>query len=709
MSSQPTITSLLNSLHTHLQTQTQLLPTLHAQLGLPPTALADELASLQKALTRCVEDQISSRRKQVLELEERCEILESECHSYSAALGSSAKGLDITASELYREPVLPRRYDQLAGTSREITATPACSTKTSALERFSKLEKELVRGKGEISKRLNQLSVIFIQIDWLHTELGIVAPTLEDLPSTSNSLGVPLASRPSSAMGFGMASPYDVFAPTPTPGSRLHHPSLLPVSDPAENEIAYQRIFARFVAQLDAADDELPAGRCAGLEGVEPTPGLVAWAEATRGTLEDLQRRREAHIQAMYDQLEGLWRRLGVPDAAMDGFVDAHRGSTEETVREYEAELERMLELKRERMSAFVENARGEIAKLWDELLIGDEERSDFTPYFDDEHTEELLLIHEEEIRRLKDERRTKAHLLPSIRKYFDICGEEKELANSASDQSRLLGRGPRDPGRLLREEKMRKRVQKEKPRLEKDLLASITAWEAEAGRPFLVRSESMLQILLNATGGGDKENRRGGTKARAGSVPPPATTPGSAPGKGGGTVTPAVRPASSMGRSQSVPSKRPRLAETNVPQQQVPSGSFVPRSASGAGQHPSKIAMPVPVRASVLPVPIPRAVSATVPRQHAALGIGRPPSREPMGAAPAHQHLSGSYRARSVGSGLGTSTSRNPQVIALKAKRARRESFRPRPSGDWAQAQAPHGRYGGLDGDAVKEEDEDP
>lgn len=114
MSSQPTITSLLNSLHTHLQTQTQLLPTLHAQLGLPPTALADELSSLQKALTRCIEDQISSRRKQVHELEERCENLESECHCYSAALGPSAKGLEFAATELRREPVLPRRYDQLS-------------------------------------------------------------------------------------------------------------------------------------------------------------------------------------------------------------------------------------------------------------------------------------------------------------------------------------------------------------------------------------------------------------------------------------------------------------------------------------------------------------------------------------------------------------------------------------------------------------------
>lgn len=83
-----------------------------------------------------------------------------------------------------------------------------------------------------------------------------------------------------------------------------------------------------------------------------------------------------------------------------------------------------------------------------------------------DEFTEELLTIHEDEIKRLKDERRIKAPLLAAIKKYFEICEEEKELAAAASDQSRLTGRGPRDPGRLLREEKMRKRVSKEKPRV---------------------------------------------------------------------------------------------------------------------------------------------------------------------------------------------------------------------------------------------------
>ncbi len=276
---------------------------------------------------------------------------------------------------------------------------------------------------------------------------------------------------------------------TPTPASRLRPitPLLFLTEDrPQTTELDHQRTFAKFVARMEELSDEnLPESNVAvGLEGVDPTPALMAWAESTRAELEDTKRRREAHIQTMYDQLEALWRRLGVYDEDMDAFVEAQRGTTDATIKAYEEELERMLELKRERMGTFIENARTEITKLWDELMVGEEERADFAPFVDggytvglllgrtlsisitDEHTEELLCLHEEEIKRLKEERRLKGPLLKSIQKYFDICDDEKELAASASDQSRLLGKGPRDPGRLLREEKMRKRVTKEKPRV---------------------------------------------------------------------------------------------------------------------------------------------------------------------------------------------------------------------------------------------------
>ncbi|RPD65486.1 hypothetical protein L226DRAFT_456522 [Lentinus tigrinus ALCF2SS1-7] len=779
-----TITSLLNSLHTHLQSQTQLLPTLHAQLGLPPTALHDELSTLQQQLTQCIESQIDLRRKQVDGWMEKCALVEEECLRYGRALGGHLKSSGPSVGEIRKEQVLPRRFELISEfqeklrqqyhtkleqllnlTSRisslAVTLGPefyqadileplhasgedeydSTSHRDVTPERFSKLEKELVRGKGEVAKRLNQLSAHFIQIDWLYTELGITPPSLDDLPTASSStLTLPPLPRPgSSCSSRNNSDPFlstsmSVSMSTPTPASRLKPLTpLLFLSEevPQASEVDHQRVFAKFVARMEElSDEDLPESNAAlGLEGVEPTQALMVWAESTRTDLEETKRRREAHIQAMYDQLEALWRRLGVSDADMDAFVEAQRGTTEVTIKAYEEELERMLELKRERMGTFIENARTEITKLWDELMVGEEERADFAPFFDDEHTEELLSIHEEEIKRLKEERRMKGPLLTSIRKYFDICDDEKELAAAASDQSRLLGRGPRDPGRLLREEKMRKRVTKEKPRLEQDLLVSIPAWEAETGRTFLVHGMSMMQLLMETVSANDKENGRKGPKGRAGSVPPRATTPANgynhAPptsGHGGrsGVVTPAIRPSSSLSSSQSVPNKRPRLGEstTNPPSARAPLGSNrgpgVNRSAS-----PTKIPLPgkTPVMAgSSLPRPVPIVMPVPKPgTAHHALGHGRVPSAQQLGSShsynPYPTSRTASYSSTTTYSRYG-GPGASAAVVAKKATRARRESFKPRPSmdEDWAADVGIGGqrRWAGFAGNAVQEEDEE-
>ena len=109
-----TITSLLNSLHTHLQSQTQLLPTLHAQLGLPPTALHDELSTLQQQLTQCIESQIDLRRKQVDGWMDKCALVEEECLRYGRALGGHLKSSGASVGEIRKEQVLPRRFELIS-------------------------------------------------------------------------------------------------------------------------------------------------------------------------------------------------------------------------------------------------------------------------------------------------------------------------------------------------------------------------------------------------------------------------------------------------------------------------------------------------------------------------------------------------------------------------------------------------------------------
>jgi len=257
----------------------------------------------------------------------------------------------------------------------------------------------------------------------------------------------------------------------------------------APNKREYLKSLGQFinVPDVSSQDPSRGIGQLINTCGIEPTQGILALADRLHLELGELKRRREVHIQAMYEQLEALWRRMGVDVDGIEGFVEANRRSTGAVIQAYEEELERMIDLRRERMGEFIANARTEIESLWEELMVGDEQRDDdFAAFADgellfpprlrtcnlmkmntDEHTEDLLSQHEHEIARLKAEVQLKMPLLTLIRKYIEICEENKELERIASDQTRLLGwGGGRDTGRLLREKKMRERVGKEKPKV---------------------------------------------------------------------------------------------------------------------------------------------------------------------------------------------------------------------------------------------------
>ncbi|KAG2742499.1 hypothetical protein P692DRAFT_20956079 [Suillus brevipes Sb2] len=260
-------------------------------------------------------------------------------------------------------------------------------------ERFSKLETKLVRGKGEVLKRLNQLGI------------DPPPPTTTTPVATSSST---LAHTSQLKCRSICILNYRTTAPTPSSIGKSDNHMLRPSSSPPQpptalpevpefpNEREYLRSLGHFIELLDSSPQDSPPGPILNSCGIEPTQGILAWADRLHAELNELKRRREVHIQAMYDQLEALWRRMGVDEDVMDGFVEANRGTMPPVVQAYEEELERMIDLKRERMGEFIANARTEIESLWEELLVGEVERNDFAAFADDEHTEDLLSQHEQ-------------------------------------------------------------------------------------------------------------------------------------------------------------------------------------------------------------------------------------------------------------------------------------------------------------------------
>ncbi|KAK4052832.1 Microtubule bundling protein [Microbotryomycetes sp. JL201] len=354
------------------------------------------------------------------------------------------------------------------------------------LERMSSLEREILRCDAEIARRRDELNANVNEIFALRAELGISQPSDAVSGTSSAEEGAAAATAASDAFDEAILAHLGV-------GDQRERKELLPTT---EN---------------------------------------LARVEAKRKWLEEEKESRNQTIQATYDKLYPLWTMLGVTELEMEQFVNCWMGSTMDVVNA------RMLSLKRTNMSAFIVREREALTALWDQLFLSQPQRlATFPPFtinidptfvwnaqtgvedeiVNDNVSEELLVAHERERERVEAEVERALPVLERLAKYFNVVEEMRELEASANDKSRLLGKSTRgDPGRLLREEKARKRVAKEKPRLEQELRQIIPAWEQDNQRPFLVNGtrfidELDMKLEAEAT---EKENKK---RAKAGPAP---------------------------------------------------------------------------------------------------------------------------------------------------------------------------------------------
>ena len=226
----------------------------------------------------------------------------------------------------------------------------------------------------------------------------------------------------------------------------------------------------------------------------------LARMRAKRDKLSDEKKAREKRLNDLKVTVEGLWERLGVEEFERKKFLNSNRGCGVRQINEFEDELSRLNELKRQNLHLFVEDARYKLQELWDGLYFSEEEMLEFTPAFSDVFSDALLEAHEQEIRRLEALKDQRAPTLSLIDQHRSLVKDRDDLQASSQDASRLMMRGQkgekRDPTRLLREEKTRKRIGKDLPKIASNLKKTLENWENEYSRPFLVHGERYLDKL---------------------------------------------------------------------------------------------------------------------------------------------------------------------------------------------------------------------
>lgn len=322
--------------------------------------------------------------------------------------------------------------------------------------------------------------------------------------------------------------------------------------------------------------------------------------QSKRDRLSEEKKNREKKLRDLKSSVEALWVKLGVDESETKAFSNGNRGCGVRQINEYEDELTRLNELKRQNLHLFVEDSRVQLQELWDALYFSEDEMLEFTPAFSDVYSDALLEAHEREIARLEALKDQRAPTLALVDRHKSLVKERNDLNASSQDASRLMLRGQkgekRDPGKLLREEKMRKRIAKELPKVAVEVRKALEQWEDEYGRPFLVFGERYLDnldaeeakragnITRSKTPAGappsavkaapksaqkpnagrtipprsmTKTPTAGRTPAAKRTAPPPSPTKGS-PGKGSPSRIPARVPLSNLKHGNNSPERRP-------------------------------------------------------------------------------------------------------------------------------------------------------
>lgn len=305
----------------------------------------------------------------------------------------------------------------------------------------------------------------------------------------------------------------------------------------------------------------------------------IARLRARRDKLVEEKKNRERRLRDLRASVEALWEKLGVDESERKAFLNSNRGCGIRQINEFDDELSRLNELKRQNLHLFVEDARCKLQELWDALYLSEDEMLEFTPAFSDVYSDALLEAHEREIARLEVLREQRAPTLALVEKHKTLVHDRDELAASSQDASRLMMRGQkgerRDPGKLLREEKMRKRIAKELPKVAAELRKTLEKWEDEYGRPFLVCGERYLDVI-------EMDDPRTAPGPRSKTPAPPASAK---------VVKPStLSRANSVGNLRNKPSKTP-TAPTTV--RAAPSRNQAPATNKGS---PSKIPARVPL-----------------------------------------------------------------------------------------------------------------
>ncbi|XP_032795248.2 protein regulator of cytokinesis 1 isoform X1 [Daphnia magna] len=231
-------------------------------------------------------------------------------------------------------------------------------------------------------------------------------------------------------------------------------------------------------------------------------PQSISLSDADMNKIKEIQQGLVSRIEKnkrktadLWSVIETLWERLNIETDVREIFHMQNRGSAPSTITSLERELTRLEELKRQNIERFIHAVRQDLISWWDRCYVSDAERRNFTPFYAEIYTEDLLELHEAQVEKYKELHTTNKDIFQKVLHRENLWKRMEDIEARGRDPSRLFGnRGCA----LLQEEKERTKIMKELPRVEAQLTELLNNYERTHGHVLQINGQDYRQVVVN-------------------------------------------------------------------------------------------------------------------------------------------------------------------------------------------------------------------
>uniref|UniRef100_A0A1A9ZUU2 Protein regulator of cytokinesis 1 n=1 Tax=Glossina pallidipes TaxID=7398 RepID=A0A1A9ZUU2_GLOPL len=198
-------------------------------------------------------------------------------------------------------------------------------------------------------------------------------------------------------------------------------------------------------------------------------------------------------IDDMRGKLETVWNRLNTSATTRAKFR-VYSECNQHTYDVFYDELQRCELAKRNNIKIYVQQVRDEINEWWDKTLKSDEQRSRFLNFQSNCYTDDLLQLHELELKDLKSFYENNRQLFELFADRNILWCRMQALEARVSEPGRFNNRG----GQLLKEEKERKTIATKLPKVEQQIRDLVSVYEERENCHFFVYGKNIIDVMAS-------------------------------------------------------------------------------------------------------------------------------------------------------------------------------------------------------------------